>query len=249
MVQRHLPQIREDLGLDYVIANYENASHGFGLTPKNAQELLAAGIDLMTGGNHTWDKREIIPLLDQLPLLRPLNYPPGVPGRGFMVLDGRLAVVNLMGHYGMPMVENPFLAAQKIVSQLQGEVEAIFIDFHAEATSEKRAMFLMLKGEIGALVGTHTHVGSDDLVIDGGSGYVSDVGLTGCRDNVIGMKAEGAIQRFLTGLPTRFDVPDRCRTIFQMVVFQLEEGRCVEGYKIKAYDDQPYQIVQEAYKE
>ncbi len=250
MVKRHLPKIKRELGLDYVIANYENASHGFGLTPKNANELFNAGIDIMTGGNHTWDKKEILPLLEELPLLRPINYPEGVPGRGYKILDEKLAVVNVMGHYGMPMVDNPFIAANKIVDVLRSEgIENIFVDFHAEATSEKRAMFLMLKKRISALAGTHTHVGTDDLVIDEGAGYVTDVGLTGCRDNVIGMKEDIPIKRFLTGLPGRFDVPDKCKAILQMVVFELENGRCVEACKIKAYDEAPYEIVQRAYKE
>ena len=250
MIKRHLPKIKRDLALDYVIANYENASHGFGLTPKNANELFNAGIDLMTGGNHTWDKKEIVPLLEELPLLRPINYPEGVPGRGYKILDDKLAVVNVMGYYGMPMVDNPFIAANKIVDVLRSEgIKNIFIDFHAEATSEKRAAFLMLKNRISALAGTHTHVGTDDLTIVEGCGYVTDVGLTGCRDNVIGMKEDVPIKRFLTGLPGRFDVPDKCKAILQMVVFELEDGRCVDAYKIKAYDEAPYQITQKAYKE
>ncbi len=248
MVKRYLPIIKRELGLDFVVANYENASHGFGLTPKNAKELFNAGIDLMTGGNHTWDKKEIIPLLDELPLLRPINYPEGVPGKGYAIIEEHnLAIVNIMGYFTMPMVENPFIAANKIVDVLRSEgIENVFIDFHAEATSEKRAMFLMLKDRISALAGTHTHVGSDDLCIDEGAGYVTDVGLTGCRDNVIGMKADVPIKRFLTGLPGHFDVPDKCKSILQMVVFEFESGRCVDAMKIKAYDNEGWQIVQKA---
>ncbi len=248
MVKRYLPIIKRELGLDFVVANYENASHGFGLTPKNAKELFNAGIDLMTGGNHTWDKKEIIPLLDELPLLRPINYPEGVPGKGYAIIEEHnLAIVNIMGYFTMPMVENPFIAANKIVDVLRNEgIENVFIDFHAEATSEKRAMFLMLKDRISALAGTHTHVGSDDLCIDEGAGYVTDVGLTGCRDNVIGMKADVPIKRFLTGLPGHFDVPDKCKSILQMVVFEFESGKCVDAMKIKAYDNEGWQIVQKA---
>jgi len=176
-----------------------------------------------------------------------------VPGRGYKIVeckDEALGVVNIMGHYGMPMVDNPFLKAKEIVAILQSEgIENIFIDFHAEATSEKRAMFLMLKGQISALAGTHTHIGTDDLVIDGGSGYVSDVGLTGCRDNVIGMDAKVPIERFLTGLPGHFDVPKKCKKILQMVVFEIEDGRCIDAYKIKAYDEEPYIVTAKGYKE
>ncbi len=250
MIKRYVQRIKEEDGLDFVIANYENASHGFGLTPKNANELFGSGIDLMTGGNHTWDKKEILPLLEELPLLRPINYPEGVPGRGYRIVEvggEALAVVNLMGHFAMPMVDNPFIGAKKIVEVLKSEgVQNIIIDFHAEATSEKRAMFLMLKNDISAQVGTHTHVGTDDLCIDGGSGYVTDVGLTGCRDNVIGMDEKVPIQRFLTGLPGRFDVPERCKSILQMVVFEIENGRCVDAYKIKAYDSEGWSVVQKA---
>ena len=243
MVKRYLREIRQKEGLDFVIANYENASHGYGLTPKNANELFNAGIDLMTGGNHTWDKKEIVPLLEEMPLLRPINYPEGVPGKGYKILDNRLAVVNVMGHFTMPMVNNPFIEANKVVDILKSEgIENIFIDFHAEATSEKRAMFLMLKERASAIAGTHTHVGTDDLIIESGCGYVTDVGLTGCRDNVIGMSADVPIKRFLTGLPGRYDVPDRCKKILQMVVFEFEEGRCIDAYKIKAYDEEGFFI-------
>ncbi|WP_456451236.1 TIGR00282 family metallophosphoesterase [Hydrogenimonas sp.] len=241
MVRQFLPKLRESETLDFVIANYENASHGFGLTEKNAKELFAAGIDAMTGGNHTWDKKEIKGLLESMPLLRPVNYPEGVPGRGvrtFQVGEERLAVVNLMGHYGMPMVDNPFIVVNRVVEVLRAEgVANILVDMHAEATSEKRALLMMLKDKVSAIFGTHTHVGTDDLVIDHGCAYVTDVGLTGCRDNVIGMDAKVPIERFLTGLPGRFEVPDKCRAILQMVVVEFKEGRAVSAYKVRAYGE------------
>ena len=221
MVKKHLQQLRELESLDFVIANYENASHGFGLTKKNAKELFNAGIDVMTGGNHTWDKKEINELLETMPLLRPINYPDGVPGRGvqtFEVCNEKLAVVNLMGYFGMPMCENPFIVANNIVDVLRSKgVKNIFIDMHAEATSEKRALLMMLRQKVSAIIGTHTHIGTDDLIIDSGCAYLTDIGLTGCRDNVIGMDAKIVIERFLTGLPMRFDVPNKCKAILQMV--------------------------------
>ncbi len=250
MVRRFLPELRESEKLDFVVANYENASHGFGLTEKNAMELFKTGIDVMTGGNHTWDKKEIKGLLESLPLLRPINYPEGVPGRGVRVFDvtgEKLAVVNIMGHYGMPMVDNPFIAANRIVDTLVSEgIENIFIDMHAEATSEKRALLMMLREKVSAIFGTHTHVGTDDLVIDSGCAYVTDAGLTGCRDNVIGMDAKVPIERFLTGLPGRFDVPDKCRAILQMIVVELRDGRAVEAYKIRVYDEGDRETVLQA---
>ena len=242
MLQNHLKKIRQEHGLDGVIANGENASHGFGLGIEHAKELLSYGVDVITGGNHSWDKKEIIPLLDVLPIIRPLNYPEGVAGSGVKIISiqkERLAVVNLLGHYGMTMVENPFIHAKKIVAKLHEEgIQTIIIDFHAEATSEKYAMFHLLKSHVSAILGTHTHVGTDDLQIDQGTCFVSDVGLSGCRDGIIGMDIQAPLKRFLTGLPAGFDIPKTCKKIFQMVVLELEEGRCKEAYKIRLLDDQ-----------
>ncbi len=241
MIRRFLPSLRKEEEIDFVVANYENASHGFGLTQKSANELFGAGIDTMTGGNHTWDKKEIGGLLESMPLLRPANYPEGVPGSGvaiYEVCGERLAVVNIMGHFAMPMVDNPFIAAERIVGELEAEgVGNILIDMHAEATSEKRALLMMLRERVSAIMGTHTHVGTDDLVIDRGCAYVTDVGLTGCRDNVIGMDARVPIERFLTGLPGRFEVPNSCKGVLQMIVMEFEEGRASEAYKIKVYSE------------
>jgi len=243
MISQHLKGLRSEYGIDAVIANYENASHGFGLSPKNAKELLGMGIDVMTGGNHTWDKKEIIPLLESMPLLRPLNYPAQVAGRGVTVLDvagEKLAVINAMGHFAMPYVDNVVRTTQEAVEALHAQgIRAIFIDMHAEATSEKRALFLHLKEKISALIGSHTHVGSDDLLIDGGAGYLTDVGLTGCRDNVIGMSANVPIERLMTGVSGRFEVPERCKKILQMVIIDIEEGRCTAMQKLKRFDDRP----------
>jgi hypothetical protein len=241
MIKEHLMRVRREHGIDFVIANYENASHGFGLTVKNSGELLGSGIDCMTGGNHTWDKKEIESLLESQPVLRPHNYPSGVKGTGCRVFDvagEKLAVLNIMGHYGMPYVDNAFRCARDTVSQLREEgVGNIFLDFHAEATSEKRAMLMMLQGQIGGIIGTHTHVASDDFQISQGTAYLTDIGLTGCRDNVIGMDATVPIERFLTGVPGRFEVPEKCRKILQIAVLTLEEGRCTEAFKLKIFDD------------
>jgi len=160
MVKKYLQEIKKEYKVDFVIANYENASHGFGLTPKNAQELFSYGIDVMSGGNHTWDKKEIIPLFETHQLLRPHNYPEGVEGKGYGVYDvlgEKLAVINLMGHYSMPYTDNVFRCADTTVKELQSEgIKNIFIDFHAEATSEKRAMMMLLQGRVSGLIGTHT---------------------------------------------------------------------------------------------
>lgn len=241
MVKAHLKNLREEFGIDFVIGNSENASHGFGVTEKNAKELFDAGIDVMTGGNHSFDKKEILPLFEKMELLRPHNYPDETPGTGMKMYEvngTRLGVLNIMGHYTMPMVDNPFICAQKSVASLKEQgAEAIFLDIHAEASSEKRAMMMLLQGEVCGIIGTHTHVGTDDFQIAGGTAYLSDIGLTGCRDNVIGMEAKIPLQRFLTGIGGHFNVPEKCKKIMQIAVMELEEGRCVRAKKLKLFDD------------
>ena len=248
IIKENLQRLKEEHKIDFVIANYENASHGFGLTAKNAAELFNSGIDTMTGGNHTWDRKEIHSLFQKYELLRPHNYPEEVSGTGckvYEVLGEKLAVINLMGHYGMPLTDNPFRCAKETVAKLHEEgVKNIFIDMHAEATAEKRALFMMLRSEVSAVVGTHTHVGTDDLQVDDGTGYLTDIGLTGCRDNVIGMSSEVPIRRFLTGLPERFNVPDKCKSILQMAVFDMSEGKCSNAFKVKTFNDKREFITQ-----
>ncbi len=241
MVKEHLAHYKEEYKIDFVIANYENASHGFGLTAKNATELFNAGVDVMTGGNHSWDKKEILHLFDKFELIRPLNYPDSAPGTGSKVyeINGvKLAVINLMGHYTMPLVDNPFTKIEAEVSALEEQgIKNIFIDMHAEATSEKRALLFMLKDRVSGIVGTHTHVSTDDLQIYKDTLYLTDIGLTGCRDNVIGMDAKVPVQKFLTSIGGHFDVPKTCKKILQMVVFELDEGKCINALKIKRFDD------------
>jgi metallophosphoesterase (TIGR00282 family) len=249
MIEAHLKTLRSEFNIDFVIANTENASHGFGISIKNANELFGMGIDAMSGGNHTWDRKEIAEVFDILPILRPYNLPQGIAGRGDMIADvngEKLGIINLMGHFSMPMCENPFLKAKEAVAKLKEEgAEAIFIDFHAESTSEKAAMFAMLKGEVSAIIGTHTHVGTDDMTIDKGTLFLSDIGLSGCRDGVIGVDKEAPLQRFLTGLPFSFEIPKQCKKIFQMAVFEIVDGVCTDAFKIKIYDDKD-RVIQEA---
>ena len=252
MIKQHLKRLRDEHHLDFVIANSENASHGFGLTLKNAKELLNSGVDMMSGGNHSFDKKEIMPLLESMPILRPHNYPDEVAGSGLKVVEmagERLAVLNLMGHFGMPYVDNMFRCAKESVEGLKAEgIANIFIDVHAEASSEKRALFKMLEGEVSAIVGTHTHVGSDDLLISEGTGYLSDIGLTGCRDNVIGMDAKVPIEKFLTGVGKHFEVPNKCKAILQIVILEFSKGRCEDAYKLKVYDNGD-EVLLKAYRE
>jgi metallophosphoesterase (TIGR00282 family) len=190
-----------------VIANGENAAGGIGLTPDTAQELLAAGVDVLTSGNHIWAQKEIIPYLDgEMPILRPLNYPPGVPGRGYIVRNGALAV-NLIGRTFMSNLDCPFRGMDQLLAELKPKPPVIIVDFHAEATSEKVAMGRYLDGRVSAVLGTHTHVGTIDAqVLPRGTAYVTDIGMTGPMDSIIGDDAEMVLQRFLTALPHRLSV-------------------------------------------
>ncbi len=239
MIRDYLPQLKEQEGIDFVIANYENASHGFGLTLKNCNELFSYGIDVMTGGNHTWDKKDILPLMDSHEILRPHNYPSDVPGTGCKIYDvcgEKLAVVNLMGHYSMPYTDNAFRCAQKTLEELNAAgIVNIFVDFHAEATSEKRAMMMLLQGKVSGLIGTHTHVSTDDFQIVQGTAYMTDMGLSGCRDNVIGMDAKVPLKQFLTGLKGHYDIPKKCKKILQIAVMEIDNGKCKAAFKIKQF--------------
>ena len=243
IIKENLDRLRELHKIDFVIANGENASHGFGLTIKNANELFNCGIDLITGGNHSWDKKkDMLVLLETKPVLRPDNYPEEVPGTGVKVVDVngvKLAVINLMGLYTMPQVLNPFTHVLKIVEKLEEDnVKHIFIDFHAEVTAEKRILMQMLKGRVSAICGTHTHVGTDDQEITDGTYYVTDIGMTGCRDNVIGMESNIPIQKALTGIGGHFNVPNSCRSIMQIAIIDIDEdGKSSDGFKIKLYDN------------
>jgi hypothetical protein len=251
MLKRHLKRLQEEHFIDFTIANYENASHGFGLTEKNCIELLGYGIDMMTGGNHSFDKKEILGMFDSYPLIRPINYPKSTAGKGLYrttLLGHEIAIINLMGHYTMPMVDNPFTMIVDEVARLREQnIKHIIIDMHAEASSEKNALRQILKSDVSAILGTHTHVATDDLQVVDGCCYITDVGLTGCRDGVIGMDSTIPVKRFLTSLGGHYDINEKCKSILQMVVFEInEDGRCIGAQKIKIHDDAP-KIVTEAW--
>jgi len=254
IIKENLKNFINKYNIDYVIANGENASHGFGLGVKNCDELRGYGIDMLTGGNHSFDKKsDMLTLLEQKKVLRPDNYPSEVPGSGLAIVTvngEKLAIVNLMGVFTMPMVLNPFIHAKNLILKLKEEgIKNIFVDFHAEASSEKRILFMMLKGKISALCGTHTHVGTDDLQISDNTCYLSDIGLTGCRDNVIGMDKKMPIYRAMTGLNGHFEVPNTCKSILQMLVVELNEGKAIDAFKIKKYCDRQEEILTKAFCE
>ncbi len=207
-VRALLPDLKRERAIDFVICNGENTAGGFGITMETASELLESGVDVLTSGNHIWDKKEIVPHLDQgLPLIRPANYP-DAPGRGYLQKGG-VTVVNLMGRVFMAPLDCPFRTADALLEQLkeEGKSKVIIVDFHAEATSEKQAMGWYLDGRVSGVFGTHTHVGTIDArILPKGTAYLTDVGMTGPTDSVIGSDKDAVLARFMTSLPQRLPV-------------------------------------------
>jgi hypothetical protein len=211
LIRKGLRGLVEREGIDLVVANAENAAAGFGVTKDIGDTLLEAGVDVMTSGNHIWDKKEVIPYITAEPrLLRPANYPAGVPGRGSYVAqtrDGRaVGVINVMGRVFMLNIDDPFQVVLKEIEALRGRTRVIVVDFHAEATSEKVAMGWHLDGKVTLVVGTHTHVQTaDERLLPNGTAYLTDAGMTGPHDSIIGMEREPSLARFLNGMPSRFE--------------------------------------------
>ncbi|MBM2831848.1 MAG: family metallophosphoesterase [Dehalococcoidia bacterium] len=218
-VQQLLPALRSEYRLDVVLANAENAAGGIGVTPDTARELIDAGVDVLTSGNHIWAQKEIIPFLGgDEPLLRPLNYPPGVPGRGYWQTE-RFMVVSLIGRTFMGSVDCPFRAMDQLLKELKNKPPVIIVDFHAEATSEKVALGRYLDGRVSAVLGTHTHVGTvDSCILPRGTAYVTDVGMTGPVDSVIGVDTDSVIRRFLTSLPNHLEPAKGPASLNAMVI-------------------------------
>ena len=212
-----LPKLIKEKNIDFVIANGENSAGGFGITIKTFEELLRCGIDSITLGNHIWDKKDVIPILESdRRLIRPANLPEGNPGTGHAIYTiekaGKkinIGVINLVGRVFMLAVDCPFRAADRAINEIKQNAPVIFVDMHAEATSEKQAMGFYLDGRVSGVFGTHTHVQtSDDRILDGGTAYITDAGMTGPFDSVIGVKKEIIIRRFLTGAPEKFEIAE-----------------------------------------
>jgi len=225
-VTEHVPELRRILGLDFVVVNGENAAAGFGITDKICAELYAAGVDAITTGNHVWDRREIIAYIPSNPrLLRPANFPRGTPGRGshvYRLADGRrVFLANLMARLFMDALDDPFAAVEALLAERRlGEVDAIIVDFHGEATSEKMAMGQLLDGRVSLVVGTHSHVPTADAqILPRGTAYQTDAGMCGDYDSVIGMQKAAAVARFVTKMPgERLQVAEGPATLCGVVV-------------------------------
>lgn len=211
VARRAIPVLVERRGIDFVIANVENSAAGFGVTGDVAETILSYGVDVMTSGNHVWDKKEVLEYIPRQPkLLRPANFPAGVPGRGTYLGRTRtgqpIGVINLMGRVFMTPLDDPFAVALREIEALRAKTRIIFVDFHAEATSEKIAMGWHLDGKVTAVVGTHTHVQTaDERILPKGTAYQTDAGMTGPHDSIIGVTIDAALGRFLNAMPSRFE--------------------------------------------
>ena len=240
---RAVPRLVAQRHIDIVIGNGENAAGGFGITPELAEELFDLGLAVITTGNHAWDKKEILDYFPREPrLLRPANYPSGVPGNGSVVVESaggeQLGILQLMGRAYMPTLDCPFQVAKKELAALKKRTVAVIVDMHAEATSEKMAMGHYLDGEVVAVVGTHTHVQTaDDQILPKGTAYLTDIGMTGPLHSVIGVKKELAIEKFLTGMPRRFEVASG-PSVFCAVLLELDArlGKALSIERIRLID-------------
>lgn len=210
-LQKRLSTIKKQYNVDFCIVNGENAAEGMGITEKNFNDILQAGADVITMGNHTWGKKDIFKFIEHPRLIRPANYPEGVPGKGYNIFtckNKKIAVINAMGRAEINiMTDNPFLVTQKIVDKIKSMVDIIILDFHAEATAEKKAIGYFLDGKITAMFGTHTHIQTaDEQILPNGTAYITDIGMTGPKNSIIGMDKEAALKRFITALPERYKI-------------------------------------------
>ena len=222
-----LPELRKKEGIDFVIVNGENSAEGMGMTEKNFKEILEEKVDVITMGNHTWGKKDIFKFIDHPKLIRPANYTKGVVGKGYNIYsckDKKIAVINLIGRVDMNVLsDNPFVISKEIVESIQKDVDIIVIDFHAEATAEKIALGYLLDGKVTAIYGTHTHVQTaDEMILEKGTAYITDIGMTGPKKSVIGMDVSASIKRFETTLPERYKIATG-ECIFNGVIFEVND--------------------------
>ena len=223
-----LPKVIKDNGIDFVIVNGENAADGMGITEKMYREILELNVDVVTMGNHTWGKKEIFNFIDDKQIIRPANYSDNNPGRGYDIYqcnDKKIGVINLIGRTSMSVLsENPFIVAKKIISAIKNKVDIIIIDFHAEATAEKIALGYYLDGEVTIIFGTHTHVQTaDEMLLEKGTAYITDIGMTGPSKSVIGMDVEASIKRFETSLPEKYKIAEG-KAKFNSCLFEINDN-------------------------
>ena len=226
-LQKRLGKIKNNYKVDFTIVNGENAAEGMGLTEKNFKDIIIAGADCITMGNHTWGKKEIFKFIDEPELIRPANYPKSVCGKGYNIYNckgKKIAVINALGRAEINiMLDNPFEIVKEIVEIVKKEADIIMFDFHAEATAEKKAMAYYLDGEITAIFGTHTHTQTaDEQILEKGTAFITDIGMTGPKNSVIGMDKDAALKRFITSLPERYKIATG-EAIFNSVLFEIDD--------------------------
>ncbi len=221
-----LPSFKEKHNIDFVIANCENAAGGFGITPNVAQEIIANGVDAITMGNHTWDRKEVKQIINEDYILRPANYTSEVEGKGFHIYEigkGKVAVISLLGRVYLSLLNCPFRTVSEVLPTIENKTNLIIVDIHAEITSEKVAMGWYLDGKVSAVIGTHTHIQTaDERVLPQGTAYITDIGMTGPRDSVIGINKEIIIKKYLTQVPIRFEVAKE-DVVFSGVMIDIDE--------------------------
>lgn len=226
-LKKQLEEIKREETIDFVIVNAENVAEGMGITKKNFEDILSLKVDVITMGNHTWGKKDIFQFIDHPKLIRPANYPKGVVGKGYNIYtcqDKKIAVINLIGRVDINVLsENPFIRVKEIIEKIKDKVDMIFVDFHAEATAEKIAMGYFLDGKVTVVFGTHTHVQTaDEKILPRGTGYITDIGMTGPKYSVIGMDIEASLKRFETTLPERYKIASG-ECIFNGVIFEIDD--------------------------
>ena len=225
-----LPGIKEKYKIDFIIANGENSAEGMGITEKLFEEMKRIGINVVTMGNHTWGKKDIFNIIDEPELIRPANYPKGIVGKGYNIFtcnNKKICVINLIGRVDINILtENPFLEADNIINEVKNEADIIIVDFHAEATAEKIAMAHYLDGRANILFGTHTHVQTaDEQIFEKGLGYITDIGMTGPKNSIIGMDVKASLKRFTTSLPERYKIATG-KSMFNGCIFELNDETC-----------------------
>ncbi len=248
LIAKHLADIKKKHAIDMTILNGENSSsQGRGITPKIAQSFYDNGVDVITTGNHVWFRREIYPYLDEQPhILRPANFPSGVPGSGVTTISIKehlIGVINLQGRVFMrELVDCPLKAADSLLTYLKDKTNIIFVDYHAEATSEKEALAFYLAGRVSGVVGTHTHVQTaDERIIPGGTGYITDLGMVGSLNSMLGMRKEAIIQHFLTQIPVKFTVDSNPPYVLSGVIIEVDTqtGKAIKIERLRIIDEQP----------
>ncbi|NWK83847.1 TIGR00282 family metallophosphoesterase [Staphylococcus sp. GSSP0090] len=245
-ISTYLARLKQTYRPTVTIVNAENAAHGKGLTEKIYKDLLREGVDFMTMGNHTYGQRQIYDFIDSANrMVRPANFPeeaPGVGMRFIQINEIKLAIINLQGRAFMQDIDDPFKKADELINEAKKETDYIFVDFHAETTSEKNAMGWYLDGRASAVVGTHTHIQtSDERILPGGTGYITDVGMTGFYDGILGINRHEVITRFITSLPQRHVVPDEGRSVLSGVIIDInKEGRTTHIERVLINDDHPF---------